>query len=75
MGSPVSERALGECNAIKSPGFGPSGLTLQAPWKPCVARLQGLLLSRSDPRRGVSERWWRRYDCSPHAAWEVDTQY
>jgi hypothetical protein len=75
MGSPVSGRALGECNAITSPGFGPSGLTLYAAWKPRLARsaLQGLLLGRNDPRRGVSKRWWGRYDCWPHAAREADT--
>jgi hypothetical protein len=30
MRSPVSGRALGECNTIRSPGFGHSGLTLSA---------------------------------------------
>ena len=59
MGSPVSGEVLGECNAITSPGFGPSGLTLYAPWKPRLAQsaLQGLLLSRDCGRHG-DRRWY-----------------
>ena len=33
MRSPVSSRALGECNAIKDRGFSLSELTLSASWK------------------------------------------
>ncbi len=60
MGSPVSGRALGECNAITSPGFGPSGLTFVRTLETTLgaqSALQGLLLSRDCGRNGD----WRWY--------------
>jgi hypothetical protein len=61
MGSPVSGRALGECNAITSPGFGPSGLTFVRTLETTFgaqSALQGLLLSRDCGRNG-DWRWYR----------------
>src|SRR5207249_1267948 len=54
MRSPVSGRALGECNTIRSPGFGHSGLTLSA-----LSELRSALPIQCVARRRRTQRSFR----------------